>query len=69
MTMRNHSRRKRFINKSKDIEDSMDKSEKFILKKCITYLQRHFNRYPILNEETLDFLCWVMGDMKKEISE
>lgn len=46
-----------------------DKNDRFVLKKCATYLKRHLNRYPVLDGETLEMLCWIFGKDKKQIGE
>ncbi|MDY6790737.1 MAG: ATP-binding protein [Thermodesulfobacteriota bacterium] len=43
-----------------------DKNEFFVLRKCAIYLTRHLNRYHSFNDETLQMVCWTLGnDMKK----
>jgi len=43
-----------------------DKNERYVLKNCIKYLQRHFNRFSFYDKETLEIICWVLGkDMLK----
>lgn len=60
-----YSRNKRYI----DANKQWDKNEKYIMRKCINYLQRHLNRYPILDEETIEFLCWTLGDVREKLGE
>ena len=39
-----------------------DKNDRFVLKRCVTYMIRHFERFPSFDEETLKILCWVLGE-------
>ena len=44
----------------------VDKNEFFVLRKCAIYLIRHLNRYRSFDDETLEMICWTLGnDMKK----
>ena len=44
----------------------VDKNEFFVLRQCTIYLIRHLNRYHSFDEETLQMVCWTLGnDMKK----
>ena len=38
-----------------------DKSERFVLRKCINYLTRHLERFIPLEQNVLQMLCWVLG--------
>ena len=46
-----------------------DNNDNFILMKCIQYMQRHINSYYSFDMETIEFLCWIFGDLKMEIGE
>jgi len=43
-----------------------DENDRFVLKKCSSYLARHLTRYPFFQADTFNLLCWVLGE-KKEI--
>ncbi len=60
---RSHHRRKPFRNsgsKNPTITN-MDRNEQFIMKKCATYLDRLLDRHDLIDDETFDFLNWVLG--------
>lgn len=44
-----------------------DKDECFILRKCLSYLKRHLNRYFVLDDETMSMICWILGHEMKQI--
>ena len=46
-----------------------DNNDKFILIKCIEYLQRHVDKHGLTGRESLEFLSWVLGDMRAEFIE
>lgn len=46
-----------------------DNNDKFILIKCIEYLQRHVDKYGLTGRETLEFLSWILGGMRSEFIE
>ena len=46
-----------------------DKNERFVLRKCISYLQRHLRRYPVFDRETLEFICWVLGKDSDQLAK
>ena len=60
---RSHRRRKPFGNfESKNPAiTNMDRNEQFIVKKCVTYLDRLLDRHDLIDDETFDFLNWVLG--------
>ncbi len=39
-----------------------DKNDRFVLKSCIKYIIRHFERFPSFDEETMIILCWILGE-------
>ena len=44
----------------------MDRNEQFIMKKCAMYLDRLLDRYDLIDDETFDFLNWILGaDIEK----
>jgi len=44
----------------------VDKNEFFVLRKCAIYLIRHLNGYHSFDDDTLQVVCWTLGnDMKK----
>lgn len=44
-----------------------DKDERFVIRKCVSYLQRHLNRYFMLDSETMSTICWVLGHEMEQI--
>ena len=38
-----------------------DKNEQFVLSHTATILIGHLDRYPVLDEEALDLICWNLG--------
>ena len=65
------SRRGRYMKKrgSSGFCFANDNNDNFILMKCIQYMQRHINRYSSFDRETIEFLCWIFGDLKMELGE
>lgn len=62
-------RRKRMhrIYKPKSIVTmNMVEDEQYIVKKCATYLDRLLDRHDMIDDETFDFLNWILGaDIEK----
>jgi SpoVK/Ycf46/Vps4 family AAA+-type ATPase len=54
---------------SSDFCFANDNNDNFILMKCIQYMQRHMNSYYSFDRETIEFLCWVLGDLKIQLGE
>lgn len=46
-----------------------DKDDRFVLRRCITYLQKHLKKYHTLGRDTLDIICWATGNMRTEFGE
>jgi len=44
-----------------------DKNECFVFNKCILYLHRHLKRNFTLDRETMEILCWVLGNEMEQI--
>lgn len=44
-----------------------DKNECFVFKKCILYLRRHLKRNFTLDRETMEIICWVLGNEMEQI--
>jgi SpoVK/Ycf46/Vps4 family AAA+-type ATPase len=40
---------------------NMDRDEQFIMKRCAMYLCNLFDRYILVDDETFDFLNWILG--------
>jgi len=40
---------------------NVDRNEQFIMKKCATYLDRLLDRHDLVDDETFDFLNWILG--------
>jgi AAA+ superfamily predicted ATPase len=38
-----------------------DKNDRYVLKHCLIYLQRHLSRFPSYNRETCKMLVWTLG--------
>ena len=38
-----------------------DKNDRYVLKHCLIYLQRHLKRFPSYSRETCKMLVWIMG--------
>ena len=38
-----------------------DKNDRYVLKHCLVYLQRHLKRFPSCSRETCKMLVWTMG--------
>jgi len=51
------------------LNSKLDKNECFVSNKCILYLLRHFKRNFTLDRETIEFLCWVLGNEMEQIGE
>jgi SpoVK/Ycf46/Vps4 family AAA+-type ATPase len=47
----------------------LDKNERFVILKCIAYLERIINKYPSLDRHTLDFVVWVLGPEMEVVGE
>ena len=54
---------------SKSIHINSDKNERFILKKTAQFLQRHFQRYPSFSKESVNMLCWTLGNKTNRINQ
>ena len=46
-----------------------DKNELFIIKKCSLYLYRYLCGRFFLDKDTMEFVCWVLGDDKNLIAD
>ena len=44
-----------------------DKNECFVFKKSISYLHRHLKNNFTLDRETMEFLCWALGNEMEQI--
>ena len=47
---------------------NMDRDEQFIMKRCATYLYNLLDRYILIDDETFDFLNWILGSDMEIIS-
>lgn len=43
-----------------------DDNDQFILSRCAAYILRHLNKYGLSDQESLQFLSWVLGDLKAD---
>jgi transitional endoplasmic reticulum ATPase len=46
-----------------------DKNDRFVLKNCVKYMIRHFERFPSFDRQTLEMLCWLLGEDMVRIGE
>ncbi|MCP4576036.1 MAG: ATP-binding protein [Deltaproteobacteria bacterium] len=46
-----------------------DKNEQFVLSRVGDTLIRHIFRYPVLDPDTLEVVCWILGDDRKKLGE
>ncbi|MBT3257892.1 MAG: AAA family ATPase [Deltaproteobacteria bacterium] len=46
-----------------------DKNERFVLRHTADLLIRHLDRYPVLDEEILELICWNLGDNRENLSK
>ena len=49
-------------------EISPDKNDLFVIRKCATYLHRHLSRHFVLDEESMEFIGWVLGADSVQLS-
>ena len=54
------------INKNGIHMDS-DTNDLYVLRKCIIWLQRHIQRYPCFDTETMKLMCWILGEGMQEL--
>ena len=68
---RRHRRRKRYRLTGNVITNAInivhDKDERFVISTCLSYLQRHLNRYFVLDNETMSMICWALGHKMEKI--
>jgi transitional endoplasmic reticulum ATPase len=46
-----------------------DKNERFVLRHTAGISIRHLDRYPVLDEELLELICWNLGRNRKELGK
>lgn len=46
-----------------------DKNERFVLRKCATYLDRLLGAYPFTDRQTIELLLWILGPEVIEIGK
>ena len=46
-----------------------DKNDRYALKNCLVYLQRHLGRFPSYSREACKMLVWVLGQDTQRIVE
>lgn len=49
------------------INVKLDKNECFVSNKCILYLRRHLKHNFTIDRETMEILCWVLGNEMEQI--
>ena len=49
--------------------EHMDLDERFVIRSCINYFQTVLKMRPVSDTETLEFVCWLLGDTRVEITE
>ena len=69
--LRRRGRRNRATGKviANAINIAHDKNERFILRKSLSYLRRHLKHYFMLDSETMELLCWALGNNMEQIGE
>lgn len=50
-------------------ETHPDKNDRFVVRKCATYLHRYLSRHFVLDEEAMEFMCWILGEEKVRLSK
>jgi SpoVK/Ycf46/Vps4 family AAA+-type ATPase len=45
----------------------MDENERFLLSRCAVYLHRHLDQTASLDGKSLEAVCWVLGEERKEL--
>ena len=38
-----------------------DNDERFVIRHCLVWMQRHINRFFYMDQEALEILCWLLG--------
>ena len=66
MTLRRKRRRK---NMGRSQNQMPDKNEQFVLSHTAAILIGHFDRYPVLDEEALDLICWNLGQNREGLGK
>jgi SpoVK/Ycf46/Vps4 family AAA+-type ATPase len=46
-----------------------DKNDRYVLKHCLVYLQRHLRRFPSYSRETCKMLVWTLGQDTEVVAE
>ena len=62
-------RRRRRNNMGQSQNQMFDKNERFVLRHTADLLIRHLDRYPALDEEILELICWNLGDSRENLSK
>ena len=63
-------KRKRKRNNMRQIGNQMsDKNEQFVFRHTADLLIRHLDRYPVLEEEILDLICWNLGENREDLGK
>ena len=62
-------RRRRRKNMGQSQNQMFDKNERFVLRHTADLLIRHLDRYPVLDEEILELICWNLGDSRENLSK
>ena len=44
-----------------NINMELDKNERFVLRQCSRYMQRHLQRKLVFDDETMTLICWLLG--------
>ena len=51
------------------IQGTIDIDDRYVLRLCIFYLQNHLNKYHTLDNDLLEIICWVLGEMRSDFAE
>ena len=49
--------------------EQMDLDERFVFRSCINYFQTVMKMRPLSDSDTLEFVCWLLGDTRVELTE
>jgi len=66
MKLRRKRRRK---NMGRSQNQMPDKNEQFVLSHTAAILIGHLDRYPVLDEEALELICWNLGQRREDLGQ
>ena len=62
-------RKRRRKNTGGSQKQMSDKNERFVLSHTAAILTEHLNRYPVLDEEALELICWNLGQHREGLGK